>query len=334
MKKSQEGILGPGKPRRTPKQPAFDHPYVAAVLDDLRRDWPFIARCAENPLTEFFLLRDRRRGFRLRQIPLGLFVWSAAWVAAMVALMVFYNYFGAFVALFCCGLERFLHKKIFKKYVREIAEPIDILDETDRGKLEHLYLAPIHFRSLLGACAVYYYAHWRRYLAGLLFVIAGVMCFFLALAAYCIGLDAGFHKYTLPSYIGIVAIFVRIARLVARPEFIMGVGVRNLYAKLIEMSDRIVARREAVFMQQTWIVLALTPLVSLLVIFGTHSFWVWIVLLIVACFYQCSLAEQKMAALVRDHFADYADDGERLYAELIESEDVTIRQAGAAPWRQ
>lgn len=320
MQKSFEGKLGPGNPRRTADQPAFDHPYVAAVLDDLRKDWPYIARRAEHPLTEFFLLRDRRKGFRLRQIPVGLFVWSAAWIVAMVALVTFYNYVGGVIALALCALERVLHKKIFKKYVREIAEPIDVIEETDRGKMEHLYLAPFHFRDLLGACAVYYYRFWLRYVAGLLFVIAAVLCFFLGLVKYCADMGSGFHKYAFPLYFGMIVIFIRIAWLVCSPRFIMAVGIRNLFAKLMEKSNQIVALREGVVMERFWIGLAISPLISLFVLFGTRSFWAWIVALVLACLYQCRLAGQNLDSLIRENFSRYESDGERLYADLIKTE--------------
>lgn len=330
MKRSFEREVGSGKPSGVTDPPAFDHPLVAAAVDEIRENWPLIARYAEHPLTEYFLLKHRRRGFRLSQIPIGLFIWSAAWIAAMVALAVYYHYVGGIVALGLCAIERVLHKKIFKKYVRDLAAPIDLIEETDRGKMEHLYLAPVHFRDLLGATAVYYYRFWLKYVAGLLFVVAAVMCFFLALAKYGTEIGAGsFRPYAFPLYIAIILIFIRIARLVARPEFIMAVGIRNLFAKLMEKSNQIVALREGVVMERFWIGLALSPLVSLFVFFSTRSFWAWIVVLVLACLYQCRLAGQNLDSLIRKNFSRYDSDGERLYADLIRTEkerDLEIPQ--------
>lgn len=322
MKKSFENRLGLASPGKAARPRAFDHPLVAEAVEKLAEDWPYIARCAEHPLTEYFLLKERRRRFRLNRIPIGLFIWSAVWIAAMIALVVFFNYIGGVVAFGMCAIERALHNRIFKKYAREVAEPIDILEECDAGKREHLYLAPIHFDDLLGAAAVYYRYHWPRYVAGLFFVIAAVMCFFLGLAYYITQTTnyGSLRPYGRPLYAAIAVIFAGIAWLACRPNFIMAIGIRNLYAKLMEKSKQVVALREPVFMQATWMWLAATPLISLAVLSATYSFWVWIVTLVLACIIECRMAARRLDSVISENFARYSESGEEMYANLFRAE--------------
>jgi hypothetical protein len=293
-------------------------PAAVAAVSAIRRWWPGIGVSADHPLTDYFISK-RRRGFRLSRVPVGQVVWGGAWVAGMVATFVFYPYFSLLIIGAFSVVERGLHTIIFKKTVGEIADPMDVLEEREAVKMEQLYLAPIRFANLLGASAAVYYRHWMRHAAGLVLLLVAVMAFFLFIIQYYVARH--FAMYVRPLNIGTTIIFGSMAWIVCRPTFVMALGMRNTYAKLIEKTGRNNLQREGVLMQRLWVGLALTILFSFGFLYVIRFFWAWLVFVVAACVLQCWLAGGQLDDVIESNFVRYSSEGEQYYRELFKTKE-------------
>ncbi|MCE5228065.1 hypothetical protein LLG95_00520 [bacterium] len=284
----------------------------------MAKRWPGIAIAADHPLTDYFVMK-RRRGLRARRIPVGEFVWSAGWIGGVVTFLLLYPYYVSLLVLGLCLIERALHKLIFKKKVGEIAEPIDVLEERAAVKMEQLYLTPMRFSNLLGASAVVYYRHWKRYAAALALLLCAVMAFFMFVTKWYV--SQRFPQFVWPIHIGLLVIFVAIGAVVCRRTFIVALGMRNLYAKLIEQTGRSRIRREGLVLEKLWLALPMTLMCSFVLLGGVRFFWPWLVILVSACVWECRFAARKLDEIVDEYYVRYVGDGEPYFQELFMTEE-------------
>lgn len=288
-------------------------PSIARAIDDLKRRWPAIGAAADHPLTEWFILRRRRRNSFFAFPPPWTMRVLWIWMILMFAYRFRASGFAFMVLALCFFTPVRLPQAITgmfrkKQHVRDVREPADLLRDNDPSHLDQINLTALDFTDLLAACAACCHDAWRRHA----FACACVL--FAACPLFVIGIPS--TSANLYPFVALfLGLFISVGWVMCRRSAIVAAAMRDLFSNLRDRKTKIHVKGP-ILTDHLWLALVPAPLVASLV-FVSLGIWGWIVSTVIGWIVIASIIAIRMDRAVEACFLQFAAEGRRRFQAML-----------------